>query len=119
MFENIPTHLTLALCISLVVFSSILFFLFNRKPINVIKKHKLISIAERHLYHGPPEPCTLYQTYEKNKACFAARSLVTGKDIIFPPHYRDFNVEDFFLAYGYVLAQETINSRIEIVSFPH
>lgn len=119
MFENIPTHLTLILCISLVVFSSILFFLFNRKPINVITKHKLISMAERNLYYGPPEPCALYQIHEKNKGCLAARSLITGKDIIFPPHYREFNVEDFFLAYGYVLAQETINSRIEIVSFHH
>ena len=114
MFENIPTNLTLALCISLVVFSSILFFLFNRKPINVIKKHKLISMAERNLYYGPPEPCALYQIHEKNKGCLAARSLVTGKDIIFPPHYRDFNVKEWFLAYGYTLAQETFDSKIII-----
>lgn len=117
MFENIPTNLTLILCMSLVVFSSILFFLFNRKPINVITKHKLISMAERHLYYGPPEPCTLYQTYEKNKACLAARSLVTGKDIIFPPHYRDFNVKEWFLAYGYTLAQETVDSKIIITNW--
>lgn len=117
MFENIPTHLTLALCISLVVFSSILFFLFNRKPINVIKKHKLISMAERNLYYGPPEPCALYQTYEKNKACFAARSLVTGKDIIFPHNFREFQVKDWFLAYGYVLAQETFDSKIIITNW--
>lgn len=117
MFENIPTHLTLALCISSVVLSSIVFFLVNRNPTKIIKKHKLISMAERHLYNGPPEPCTLYQTYEKTKACLAARSLVTGKDIIFPPHYRDFNVKEWFLAYGYTLAQETNDSKIKIVNF--
>lgn len=73
-------------------------------------------LAKHHLYEGPPQPCTVFQTFQNGRNCIAFRSLVTGKDHVFPPHYSTVGVRDLFLAYGYSNAQETLDSKIKLVA---
>lgn len=84
----------------------------------LIQQHssKKTNIAEHHLYEGPPQPCTVFQTVYNGRFCIAFRSLVTGKDHVFPPHYHTYDVEQLFRAYGYANAQETLNSGIKFVA---
>lgn len=113
-----PTSLTLLLCITLVMSAIGLVWYFNR-PI-VTKPTPLISMGVRTHYEGPPEPCAVYQAYRTDgTSCLASRSLVTGKDRLFPTLWCSLNVAEFFIAYGYTLGKETIDSKINLIAWEH
>lgn len=112
------TSLILLLCITLVMSGIMLIWYVNR-PV-VTKPMSLISMGVRTHYEGPPEPCAVYQAYHADgTSCLAARSLITGKDRLFPNRICSLQVAAFFRAYGYTLAVETIDSKIKLVAWDY
>mgnify|MGYP001759774251 FL=1 len=115
MFSTLSGNFTVLLFIALFFIGTGLFWQMNKpKP---QKKEKLIPISKRQFYEGPPEPCCVFSTTVDGKTCYTSRSLITGKDFIFPYFVRSFSIQDFFLSYGYVLAQETFDSKIKLVDW--
>lgn len=114
MFDHLPVSFILISCISIVLFGAFSFWLLNRS--HTESKEPLVSIAERPLYEGPPHPCSVYYSFHEGKGCLVSRSLITGKDYVFPPHYRTFNVAELFLAYGYAFAEESFDSKIKLIT---
>ena len=112
------TQLILLLCIALVMSAIGLVWYINR-PV-VAKPTPLISMGVRTHYEGPPEPCAVYQAYHADgTSCLAARSLVTGKDRLFPNRFCSLQVAEFFRVYGYTLGKETIDSKIKLIAWNH
>lgn len=112
------TSLILLLCITLVMSGIVLLWYVNRPK--VAKPMPLISMGVRTHYEGPPEPCAVYQAYHADgTSCLAARSLVSGKDRLFPTLWCSLNVAEFFRAYGYILGKETIDSKIKLIDWDH
>lgn len=112
------TSLILLLCITLVISALGLVWYVNR-PVAAKPTH-LISMGIQTHYEGPPEPCAVYQAYHADgTSCLAARSLVTGKDRLFPSLFCSLNVAAFFRAYGYTLGVETMDSKIKLTTWEH
>jgi hypothetical protein len=68
-----------------------------------------------HLFHGPYQPCEVYQSQVGGTHHLVARTVHTSKDIQFPPRFLSVDVEDWMFANGYSKAQISIDSSIKII----
>lgn len=67
------------------------------------------------LFHGPYQPCEIYQSQEGGINHLVARTVHTSKDIQFPPRFLSVDVENWMFDNGYSKAQISIDSSIKIV----
>lgn len=68
-----------------------------------------------HLFHGPYQPCEVYQSQVGGTYHLVARTVHTSKDIQFPPRFNSLDAEEWMFANGYSKAQISIDSSIKII----
>lgn len=68
-----------------------------------------------HLFHGPYQPCEVYQSQVGGTYHLVARTVHTSKDIQFPHRFNSLDAEEWMFANGYSKAQISIDSSIKII----
>lgn len=69
-----------------------------------------------HLFHGPYQPCEVFQGTVCDNYSMSARSIPTGKDIVFPSKFFPLDVDEWMFRNGYSKAQIKLDSSIKIIS---
>ena len=69
-----------------------------------------------HLFHGPYQPCEVFQGPACDNYRMIARSIPTGKDIVFPSKFFPLDVDEWMFRNGYSKAQIKLDSSIKIIS---
>lgn len=68
-----------------------------------------------HLFHGPYQPCEVYQGPAGDNYRLIARSIPTGKDLVFPVGFYSYDVEEWMFRNGFSKAQILLDSSIKII----
>lgn len=68
-----------------------------------------------HLFHGPYQPCEVFQGPAVDNYRIIARSILTGKDIVFPSSFQTVEVEEWMMKNGYSKAEVLMDCSIKII----
>jgi len=68
-----------------------------------------------HLFHGPYQPCEVFQGPDVDNYRIIARSILTGKDTVFPSSFQTVEVEEWMMKNGYSKAEVLMDCSIKII----
>ncbi len=68
-----------------------------------------------HLFHGPYQPCEVFQGPAVDNYRIIARSILTGKDTVFPSSFQTVEVEEWMMKNGYSKAEVLMDCSIKII----
>lgn len=68
-----------------------------------------------HLFHGPYQPCEIFQGPAVDNYCMIARTIPTGKDIVFPIGFNTYDAQEWMFRNGYSTAHILLDSSIKII----
>lgn len=68
-----------------------------------------------HLFHGPYQPCEVFQGPAVDNYRIIARSILTGKDTVFPSSFQTVEVDEWMMKNGYSKAEVLMDCSIKII----
>jgi hypothetical protein len=73
------------------------------------------KLFKSHLFHGPYQPCEVFQGPAVDNYRIIARSILTGKDTVFPSSFQTVEVEEWMIKNGYSKAEVLMDCSIKII----